>query len=643
VCYAHDDRDVVYPEISWLHGQGIKIWYDEGISAGRVWRAEIADAMDRAARVVYYVSKASLESSHCNREINYALDKDCEVLPVYLEAVELTPDLQIGLSRVQALFRTTDANYQQHLLSALDRVATKRVPVPSKPSVHRRRNVGIGLGVALVIVLIWWYAQPSPAPVPTSAGTSVDDARPYLLVAPFGVSGGDQARWEPFADQITREIIRKLRKISGLRVVPPPSAFTFKGNKLRSHIRSQLPDVSYVLDGHISVASPSEIRITPALESLHDEVLIWDDDYESRIDDRNFFAVQAEIAAAVSNSLKIAILDDEKRALNELPTENLEAYELYVEGRRHHELYTHDGQLRAIELFDQAIAVDSDFAAAYVAKASAYRVLMSNFVKPIDMLANVSASVFDAISVDPNSAQARSTLGVAYVLAWRWRDAWKMLNDARSRDPDLALTELGFALYYSGLGDLEGVQRSLDQAIRLDPLNIVLAEWGTMAYTMVGELDRAIDLGDKHMRLHPRVGIVYSTASIASSLSGQHDRAIALAEEGALIDSRTPLTLLMLAQAYGRAGQTDKVRPVLAEAAETAGYMCPYETATAYLLLDDVDRAFALMEDAVSFRANCLIFTRYDPRLEPMRNDPRFATLLAEVGLDDESVRTYPR
>lgn len=273
VCYAHANHDVVYPEIAWLHGQGINIWYDEGISAGRVWRAEIAEAMDGATKVVYYISKASLESIHCNREINYALDKDCDVLPVYLEAVELTPDLQIGLSRVQALFRGSDSDYQQHLLSALGGTTTTPAPTPAKPKVRWQRYAGIGLGLVLIIGWIWWYTQANQVPVPLTAreATPFDDPRPYLLVVPFGVSGGDHAPWEPFADQITRAIIRNLRRISGLRVVPPPYAFTFKGNKLRSHIRQQLPDVRYVLDGFISVAGLSGIRITPALEDLYDE------------------------------------------------------------------------------------------------------------------------------------------------------------------------------------------------------------------------------------------------------------------------------------------------------------------------------------------------------------------------------------
>ncbi len=70
VCYAHDDEDVVYPEIRWLHEQGINLWYDEGISAGKVWRAEIAEAIQGASKFLYYISAASLASDNCNREVN---------------------------------------------------------------------------------------------------------------------------------------------------------------------------------------------------------------------------------------------------------------------------------------------------------------------------------------------------------------------------------------------------------------------------------------------------------------------------------------------------------------------------------------------------------------------------------------------
>ncbi len=119
VCYAHNDSEIIYPEIDWLRQQGINLWYDEGISAGKNWRAAIGDSLLGASHVLFYISTRSLKSEHCNREINLALDKNMEVVPIYLEEVELTSDLMVGLNRVHALHRDQDGNYQQHLLNAL--------------------------------------------------------------------------------------------------------------------------------------------------------------------------------------------------------------------------------------------------------------------------------------------------------------------------------------------------------------------------------------------------------------------------------------------------------------------------------------------------------------------------------------------
>ena len=110
---------------------------------------------------------------------------------------------------------------------------------------------------------------------------------------PFDVSGDAAETWQPSADQTTREVIRNLRQVSGLRVVPVTSAFTFKGKKSREYIRAQLPDVRYVLDGVVSVAADKTLRITVELEDLHKGGVVWDHDYAGRTDDTNLFAIQS--------------------------------------------------------------------------------------------------------------------------------------------------------------------------------------------------------------------------------------------------------------------------------------------------------------------------------------------------------------
>lgn len=492
--------------------------------------------------------------------------------------------------------------------------------------------------LALVVFLSWKLIESDFA----SQAQSIDN-RPYILVVPFDVSGDSAKNWAPFADQTTRELIRNLRKISGLRVVPPPSSFTFKTNKTRSYIRSQLPEVTYVLDGIVSVGSQGEIRITTELEALDSGELIWDKDYQNTIAGLNLFAAQAEIAESVSNSLQVVILDDEHSALANLPTTNLIAYELYVEGRQLLDEFSPQSLHRSIKLFSEAISLDPAFDSAYVARANAFRMLMTYFEVPENMLSHVVESVAAALEINPKSAEALSSLGLAYVFAWRWDDAWKILNEARELDSSLALTELGLALYYSGLGDPEGVRKSLATANKLDPLNIELADWGQWALILANEREAAVAWGNEKMKLHPEVGVIFSGAGVVASIVGDHDRAISLATKGAELDNRTPFSLLSLAQTYGYAGQTNKIPPLLQEAEAYEGYMCPYETAVVYLLLDEIDRAFKLLNEAVGFRSNCLIFTRNDSRLKPLHDDPRFAKLLAKVGLDNESIFRYSR
>jgi pimeloyl-ACP methyl ester carboxylesterase len=119
VCYAHEDSEIVYPEMVWLREQGINIWYDEGISAGKNWRAAIGDSLLGASYFLFYISEHSLRSDHCNREINLALDEGKHIVPIYLEDIELTSDLKVGLNRVQALHRDQGPGYEQHLLDSL--------------------------------------------------------------------------------------------------------------------------------------------------------------------------------------------------------------------------------------------------------------------------------------------------------------------------------------------------------------------------------------------------------------------------------------------------------------------------------------------------------------------------------------------
>jgi tetratricopeptide (TPR) repeat protein len=262
----------------------------------------------------------------------------------------------------------------------------------------------------------------------------------------------------------------------------------------------------------------------------------------------------------------------------------------------------------------------------------------------------VKASLEAVLQRDPDSAEAWSSLGLTQVMAWQWKEGWENLSRAKALDPSLAATELGFALYYAGIGERRKVRESLARADALDPLNTELADWGNWALFMVGEQQAAREWGEKQMRQHPENGFVFCGAGVAAYLRGDPAEGVALLEHGVELSGRAPVALIMLAQGYGYAGQKDKVLPLLEEAERTNAYMCPYEAAVAHLTLgDEVSKARAveLMFEAVEERSNCLEFLAVDPRLRILRDDPRYAApfqeLLTLVGLDEAAVNSYRR
>lgn len=159
VCYAHRDAERVYSDLCMLRDEGINIWYDEGIPAGTSWRGEIANAIQGASKLLLFISKASLDSSHCLREVDYALNLGKEVIPVYLEDVPLPPELALVLNRLQALFREKDSRYEERLRQAIERGIQLRKPLPKT---SRRKSVlatGLVVAIGLAILSVIWRGE----------------------------------------------------------------------------------------------------------------------------------------------------------------------------------------------------------------------------------------------------------------------------------------------------------------------------------------------------------------------------------------------------------------------------------------------------------------------------------------------------
>jgi len=643
--YSREDHKTALRYAEALRSEGFDVWWDQTLNAGEAYDEVTEKALEGARAVVVLWSKASVASRWVRAEATTA-DRLGTLVPVMIGSCKRPIMFELRQSAELTDWNgdTRDPRWRM-LADGLRRMAGKPVPAGISAVAPRAKKpawrLSLALGALLVpLVALAWYLLSPPSIPGAEAG------KPEVLVVPFDVSGDAPGAWKPFADDVPREVVNNLRKISGLSVVPWPSALSFKGAKEHEYIRKQLPEVQYVLDGGVSFAPNSnELQVTAQLTELGSGAVIKDMVLRRRINDPRYFELQSGIAQAVSVALKVAILKDEQRALGEFPTNNPLAYRPYVAGWEQLEMFTYESLKAAVAHFDEAIALDSQFFAAYMGKAEAQRSLFGYFEPPIKLLDTVEASLGQALKIRPDSAEVYASLGLTQVFAWKWEDAWKNLDKARTYDPGLAKTELGLALYYSGLGNAEKVKQSLARAEKLDPLDIEIADWGHWALFMVGEAEAARQWAERVMVQHPTNGLIHCGAGIGAYIRGDTRRGVELAEKGVKLADRAPIALIMLAQAYGYDGQDDKVQPLLDEADAAKIYTCPYESAVALISIGQKARAIRELYRAVDARSNCLMFLRSDPRMRELRDDPAYAgeygKLLQVVGLDDESLKKH--
>ena len=322
VCYAHEDEVTVYPDIQQLHDRGTNIWYDEGISAGRVWRAEIARSIQGASKFLYFISKASLESSHCAREVEYALSKEIPVVPVYLDESELTPELDLVLNRVHALHRTVDERYQEHLLDALTRSPMLETTFAS-PRVKRNRPLRLLMGLAVAVLLAGgvWYAQNS-----MRSDVSIDPNS--IAVLPLlNIDGSDQTAI--FSKGLMEDVIDRLARVPGLRVSSRGDSASLPANASSDEVRQRLR-VSYYIQGSVRLTDERIRVVIQLIESASGRQL------QSRSFDRerkDFFEIQDEITNLAIASLRVALPEDTQTALGAADrAATIDAYVLYRRG-----------------------------------------------------------------------------------------------------------------------------------------------------------------------------------------------------------------------------------------------------------------------------------------------------------------------
>src|SRR5215813_10725255 len=296
---------------------------------------------------------------------------------------------------------------------------------------------------------------------------------PSIAVLPF-VNMSSDADNEYFCDGLAEELLNALSKIDGLKVAARTSAFSFKGKNAEAREIGKTLNVNTVLEGSVR-KSGNRIRITVQLVNAADGYQLWSERYDREMQD--IFDVQDEITLAVVNALRLKLFGEEKAAVLKRYTDNAEAYQLYLKGRFFSYKYTADAIEKAIEFYEQAIAIDPEYALAYVGLADAYFFLgipdsPAGILSPQESLPKAGAAAERAIELDESLGEAWAALAHVREKSYDVTGAEEAYRRCFALSPNDSYGHVYYGIFLSGLGRHEKALAEVRRGQELDPLSL---------------------------------------------------------------------------------------------------------------------------------------------------------------------------
>ncbi|MBB4236640.1 adenylate/guanylate cyclase domain-containing protein [Rhizobium esperanzae] len=431
----------------------------------------------------------------------------------------------------------------------------------------------------------------------------------FIAVLPFTNMSGD-ADQDYFSDGITEDIITDLSKISSLHVVPRNTIFTYKGISVKVKRLAQELGVRYVLEGSVRIFG-NRVRISGQLIDTANGDHLWAERYDRDLTD--IFAIQDEITHAIVGQLKVRLLPEEKKAIANEPTANVEAYTYYLRGRQLSHTWTKSYLQLARRMFCKAVELDPDYARAYAGIAdcdAAIRDWAPDDV-PLRRILDMSAR---ALALDPDLPEAHASHGLALHQSGYDDRAAAAFERALALDPNLFEANFHYARFFFMHGNFAESVQYFTRAAEIRPDDYVSPIHLMAAYHSLG---RAVDREN-----WARLGLLRA------------ERALNLNPENSGPAHRGALALAHL-------GDVKRARDWAARAIaiDPDDIVAQYNLACVYSVLGDVDQAIGLLQKLLPHSSVYHIkWFDNDSDLDNIRGDRRFQQLLAAAMTQRERI-----
>ncbi len=456
-----------------------------------------------------------------------------------------------------------------------------------------------------------------------------------IAVLPFENRSGN-ADAEYLSDGLADSLIYRLSQLPDLKVSPTSSVMRYKGVAANAEKVAAELGVNAVLTGRLSQIGDN-LNISVQLIDVKAGRVIWAEQYDRKMAD--LLATQREIATTITQKLQLKLTGDE-RGIAKKYTDSNEAYQLYLKGRYHFARRNRDDVNKAIESFEQAIKLDQNFALAYARIAEAYNQMPNYpYASPMEAFPKAKAAAERAIALDPTLSEGHTAMGNTLTsLDRNWPEAEREFKRALELDPNSATAHYRYGSeYLISVGRTKEGLAEVERALEIEPLDPNMVANLGRHYLYDGHRDRALAQAKRAYEADPTFVITRLLYGMTLNAVGQFAEAVTLSEKALQDDPNNQQMLMVAGYAYGRSGKRADAERVIERFREISKtqYVIPSFVAVVFGGMGEKDKAFAELEKSIEQRDSWFRWAKVEPLFDPLRDDPRFAELLKEMGLPE--------
>ena len=531
ISYSREDQQQVLKLVEHLRGQGLNVWMDEtDIHGATIWTKEIVEAIRAAELFILAISHHSTGSKNVVKELALASEREKIILPIYLEQCEIPETMEYQLAGIQniALHTLDKAKAYEFIHQTIRRLGVgqareagqalgQQAPAPSQghgtavghmlpPKAKGSAGMWIGIAAALFVIAAvgGWFAtrggdeSPTLAP-PSTPGQTNGEARIALL--PIEVSAAtEDDKW--VGGGMGTQLKAAINKLDGVTVISGVSVNAYRGaNRDINKIRDNL-SVHYIIDCEMAVAGKNVTATVDFINAV-DSQTVWSETYEDKVE--TIFAIKSAIASRIADTVGIKVATATAQAIGKTSTENSEAFKLYTKGRVLWYSRSEAGMRQSLKLYEQAIALDPEFAEAYSGMADSYSMMGVYSFMDVDV-SYPKAREFAIESITRNSNLAEAYVALAWIqfaYDWKFKESEKNYRKAIEIDPKFAQAYHWLGINLTSQGRFDEAYLNLKKGLELDPGNHVILLNFSVASIELGKHEEAETANKKGLSVNP--------------------------------------------------------------------------------------------------------------------------------------------